>query len=296
MTTIPTTILISSSNDRLLAIHSGYSIKMKIRRRAILVVALTQFFAFCRGQEKPAASAQELADKLSNPVANLISVPFQNNVDYGIGPHKGSKYTLNFQPVIPIQLNPKLNLVTRYVIPIVDQRDITAENTDEFGLSDATISAWFSPVHSKSGLLWGAGPAFLVPIGTNDFLSTRKWAIGPTVLALRQATGLTYGFLVNQLWSFAGDENRSDVNQMFLQPFLSKSWKSGASVTMNSEITFNWENNTTSAYLNPIVSAVTKLGKQAVSLSVGPRIPLGGPEATMADWGLRAALTLAFPK
>ena len=180
------------------------------------------------GQEKPGAGAQELADKLSNPVASLISVPFQNNVDYGIGPHKGSKYTLNFQPVIPLELSPNLNLITRYIIPIVDQRDITGENTSEFGLSDATISAWFSPSHSKNGWIWGAGPAFLVPIGTDDFLSTRKWAAGPTALTLRQASGLTYGFLVNQLWSFAGDKQRSDVNHMFLQPFLSNSWKSGA--------------------------------------------------------------------
>jgi len=247
-------------------------------------------------QEKPGASAQELADKLSNPVANMISVPIQNNLDYGIGPYNGSKYTINVQPVIPIHLSQHLNLITRYIIPIVDQRDITGENTNQFGLSDATISAWFSPTGSKNGWIWGAGPAFLVPIGTNDYLSTRKWGAGPTALALRQSKGLTYGFLVNQLWSFAGDENRGDVNQMFLQPFLSKSWKSGASVTLNSEITFDWEHNTTSAHLNPLVSAITKIGKQTASLAVGPRIPLGGPESSKSDWGLRAALTLVFPK
>jgi len=251
---------------------------------------------YATAQEKPAASAQDLADKLANPVANMISVPIQNNLDYGIGPYNGSKYTINVQPVIPIHLSQQLNLITRYIIPVVDQRNISAENSNEFGLSDATVSAWFSPVHTKSGWIWGAGPAFLVPIGTHDYLSTRKWAVGPTALALRQKNGLTYGFLVNQLWSFAGDENRGDINQAFLQPFFSKSWKSGASVTMNSEITFNWENSTTTAYLNPIVSAITKLGKQTSSLSIGPRIPLGGPENSMADWGLRAVLTLVFPK
>lgn len=269
---------------------------MKIQRRSLLLIAGLAMSFFTRAQEKPGASAQELADKLSNPVSNLISLPIQNNLDYGIGPHNGSKYTINIQPVIPIRINQDLNLITRYIIPIIDQRDITGENSSEFGLSDATISAWFSPSHSKNGWIWGAGPAFLVPIGTNDFLSTRKWCIGPTALVLRQTKGLTYGFLVNQLWSFAGDEDRSDVNQLFLQPFFSRSWKSGASVTFNSEITFNWQNNTTSAYLNPIASGVTKIGKQTVSFSIGPRIPLGGPESSMADWGLRAALTLVFPK
>ena len=270
--------------------------KIIITGPVVTAMLLINAAATLHAQEKPVASAQELADKLSNPVANMISVPIQNNLDYGIGPYNGSKYTINIQPVVPIHLSPNLNLITRYIIPVVDQRDISGDNTSEFGLSDATVSAWFSPSHSKNGWLWGAGPAFLIPIGTDDFLSTRKWGIGPTALALRQAHGLTYGFLVNQLWSFAGDESRSDVNQMFLQPFFSKSWKSGASATLNSEITFNWENNTTSAYLNPIVSAVTKLGKQVASFSIGPRIPLGGPKSTMADWGLRAALTLVFPK
>ena len=249
-----------------------------------------------KAQEKQAASAQDLADKLSNPVASMISVPFQNNVDYGIGPYQGSKYTLNFQPVVPISLSKDLNLITRYIIPIVDQHDISGEGNSEFGLSDATISAFFSPVHAKNGLIWGAGPAFLVPIGTDDFLSTRKWGIGPTVLVLKQSTGLTYGFLTNQLWSFAGDESRADVNQLFLQPFFAKSWKSGAGLAINSEMTFNWEANTTIAFLNPVVNGITKLGKQAVQLAVGPRIPLSGPKESRADFGFRAILTFVFPK
>jgi len=270
--------------------------KKQLQKKILLLIAGIGLSFLLKAQEKPAANVQELADKLANPVANMISMPIQNNIDYGIGPYNGSKYTINIQPVIPIHLNKNLNLITRYIIPVVDQRDITGENTNEFGLSDATISAWFTPTRERNGWMGGVGPAFLVPIGTNDFLSTRKWAVGPTALALRQAKGLTYGFLVNQLWSVAGEEARPDVNQMFLQPFFSKSWKSGASMTLNSEITFNWETGTTSAYFNPIVSGVTKLGTQIVSVAVGPRIPLGGPESVMADWGLRAALTFVFPK
>src|SRR4030095_12772569 len=94
---------------------------------------------------------------------------------------------------------------------------------------------------------------------------------GSNGAAIAKAKGLTYGFLVNQLWSFAGDENRSDVNQMFLQPFFTKNWKSGAVLGVNAEATFNWETGTTIAFLNPIVTGVTKLGKQTVSLGVGPR-------------------------
>ncbi|NEU09623.1 hypothetical protein GZH53_14950 [Flavihumibacter sp. R14] len=264
--------------------------------KIVLLVAGLIFFSNVSAQEKPASDAQELADKLSNPVASLISVPFQSNVDYGIGDLNGSKFTLNFQPVIPIKLSPKLNLITRYIIPIVDQHDISGAGNSEFGLSDATISAFFSPVGGKGGFIWGAGPAFLVPIGTDDLLSTRKWGIGPTLLVLKQAKGLTYGFLTNQIWSFAGDDDRSDLNQLFLQPFLSKSWKSGASVSVNSEITCNWEQSYTLAYLNPVVSGVTKLGKQTVSIAVGPRVPLGGPDEHLAAFGFRGVITLVFPQ
>src|SRR5262245_5011658 len=182
---------------------------MNFKRTVVWLMLMLVLFVSSNAQEKPGASAQELADKLSNPVANLISVPIQNNLDYGIGPYNGSKYTINVQPVVPIILSPNINLITRYIIPIVDQRNITGENTSQTGLSDATVSAWLSPSHSKNGWIWGAGPAFLFPIGTNDYLSTRKWAIGPTALALRQTKGVTYGFLVNQLWSFAGDETRN---------------------------------------------------------------------------------------
>jgi hypothetical protein len=247
-------------------------------------------------QEKPAASAEELAKKLANPVASLISVPFQNNTDVGIGPNNGSRNTLNIQPVIPISISPKLNLIGRVILPVITQQDITGENTKQSGLSDAVVSAFFSPAEAKNGLVWGAGPVFLVPTATDDFLGTKKFGVGPTALVLNQGGGWTYGALFNQIWSIAGDEDRSDVSQMFLQPFLAYNWKSGAGLGANMEITQNWETETTTAFLNPTVSGVTKLGKQIVSLVVGPRICLGAPEGAKSDFGVRAALTFVFPK
>lgn len=236
--------------------------------------------------------AQALADKLANPVAAMISVPLQNNLNYGIGPHNGSKYTINIQPVIPIKLSDKLNLITRTILPVVDQRDITGENTHQFGLSDATLTAFFAP--ASKGLIWGAGPAFLVPTATDKLLGTEKFGVGPSLLALHQGKGLTIGFIANQIWSVAGNEDRADFNQFYIQAFLNHSYKSGASLGANIEVTQNWEGKTTLVSLNPSIGAITKLGTQPVQFALSPLIPIIGPSELKPDWGLRAVLTFVF--
>lgn len=272
---------------------------MKDNTKLALLVYLISFIftGILEAQEaKQEVSAEELAKKLSNPVAALISVPFQNNMDIGIGQYNGSRNTLNLQPVIPINLSQKLNLITRYIIPVILQHDITGEGTSQNGLSDAVVSAWFSPSEAKNGLVWGVGPVFLLPIATDDMLGTKKWGIGPTALVLKQINGWTIGALANQIWSIAGDANRNDVNQMYLQPFIVYNWKSGAGLAVNSEITQNWVSSTTSVFINPIITGVTKVGTQIVSLGIGPRIQVAAPNGDRADIGVRAAITFVFPK
>ncbi|HEY6504733.1 MAG TPA: hypothetical protein VIZ28_12210 [Chitinophagaceae bacterium] len=240
--------------------------------------------------------AAELAKKLANPISSLISVPFQNNSDYGIGDRNGSRNTMNFQPVVPIGLSKNLNLITRYIIPITTQYNITGAGEKQNGLSDAVVSAFFSPANSKNGFTWGAGPVFLLPIGTNDYLTSKKFGIGPTIVALKQVKGWTYGVLANQIWSIAGSDSRPDVNQMFLQPFLAHNWKTGAGIAINFEYTQNWESNTSTVFFNPVVNGVTSIGKQKVQLAVGPRINIAAPDGSKADWGWRAVMVLLFPK
>jgi hypothetical protein len=259
-----------------------------------LVYFLIAFSVYA--QEEPAkagASAQELADKLANPVASLISVPLQNNLNYGIGAFNGSKYTINIQPVIPFKLTENLNLITRYIVPVVDQRDITGENTHEFGLSDATVTAFFAP--KTKGIILGFGPAFLVPTATEKVLGTEKFGVGPSVLVMHQGKGLSVGFIANQIWSVAGNEDRADFNSFYTQIFLSHSYKSGASLGVNAEITQNWEGNTTMITINPSIGAVTKLGDQVVQFAIMPLIPVVGPHEMKSDWGLRAVLAFVFP-
>jgi hypothetical protein len=275
---------------------------MKINIRNIQYQSLPLIFALfltigtVKAQDKPAESAADLAKKLSNPIASLISVPFQNNTDVGIGTYNGSRNTLNFQPVIPISLSPKLNMITRVVLPIITQQDITAPGVKQTGLSDAVISAFFSPAEAKNGLTWGVGPVILVPTATDKLLGTEKLGVGPTAVILKQTNGWTYGALVNQIWSVAGSKDRADVNQMFVQPFVSYNWKSGAGAGGNFEITQNWEGNTTAVYFNPTITGITKLGTQMIQLAVGPRIPVSMPSSGRPDFGVRAVLNFVFPK
>ncbi|MBO9583103.1 MAG: hypothetical protein J7574_02970 [Flavobacterium sp.] len=253
------------------------------------------FSAYAQEEEhKPGNSPQELADKLANPVANLISVPLQNNLNYGIGPYNGVKYTINVQPVIPFKLSDNLNLISRWILPVVDQRNITGLNTHEFGLSDATVTAFFAPKSKK--LIYGVGPAFLVPTATDKLLGTEKFGIGPSVLLMHQGKGLSVGFIANQIWSVAGASDRSDFNQFYTQIFLSHSYKSGASWGVNAEITQNWQGNTTLISLNPMMGGITKFGKQVVQFSVQPLIPIVGHQDIRPDWGLRAVVAFVFPE
>ncbi|QDW19643.1 hypothetical protein [Flavobacterium sp. KBS0721] len=258
-----------------------------------VVYFLIGISAFAQEEPKAGASAQELADKLANPVASLISVPLQNNLTYGIGPYNGSKYQINIQPVIPFKLSENLNLITRYILPVVDQQDVIAENSHEFGLSDATVTAFFAP--KTKGIILGVGPAFLVPTATEKFLGTEKFGVGPSVLVMHQGKGLSIGFIANQIWSVAGNENRADFNQFYTQIFLTHSYKSGASLGITSEITQNWEGNTTLITLSPNVGAITKLGGQTMQFAVMPLIPIVGHSDIRPDWGLRAVVAFVFP-
>lgn len=252
---------------------------------------------FAQEEHKPAANdAAEIAKKLANPIGALISVPFQNNMDLGIGESNGTKNTLNFQPIIPFSLNEKFSLITRYIVPVISQYDVTGEGTQQGGLSDALVSGWISNAVVKNGFVWGVGAAFLIPTATDDFLGTKKFGVGPTIIVLQQKSGWTYGALVNQIWSVAGDADRSDVNQMYIQPFVTHNWKSGAGLTVNSETTFNWEANSTNAYINIMAGGLTKFGNQLVQLQVGPRIQVASPQGSKSPFGVRTAIIFVFPK
>lgn len=242
------------------------------------------------GTESDAALAQQL----QNPVAALISVPFQNNVDFGIGANKVDRYLLNIQPVVPFSLNAQWNLISRTIAPVINLPSIAPGVPSQFGLGDVTESLFLSPKAAFHGVILGAGPIFLLPTATETALGADKFGMGPTLVALAQQNGFTYGILANQLWSVAGDAGRPAVNASFLQPFLSFTWNTGTSLTVNTESTYDWIARQWTVPINLLASQVIKIGRQPLSLSLGGREyavrPGGG-----ADWGIRFAVTFLFP-
>src|SRR5579862_131779 len=269
--------------------------------RLILVLCLIWLFDVpLRAQTNAAAGGSsddqmsDIAKKLQNPVANLISVPFQNNFDFGDGPNNtGFQYQLKFQPVIPITLCTNWNLITRTIVPYVYQHDRIGTSVQS-GLQDTTLSLFLSPKNSGA-LTWGIGPDLYFPTATENALGADKWGAGPTVVALVQKHGWTYGALVDQIWSYAGDENRSRLSFVFMQPFLTYTTKKHTTFGVNSESTYDWVADQWTVPLNGFVQQLVKIGKLPVQFQFGGRYYSNKPDQG-PNWGLRFTITLVLPK
>lgn len=243
-------------------------------------------------------SAEELAKKLANPVAALISVPFQLNYDQDIGPARdGTRWLLNIQPVVPFDLNKEWNIISRTILPVVWQDDVFPGAGSQSGIGDIVQSVFFSPkAPTAGGWIWGAGPVLLLPTGSNDLLTADKWGAGPTGVALKQEGPWTYGGLVNHIWSFAGDNSRADVSATFLQPFVSYTTPTAWTFSLNTESTYDWNSSQWTVPINAGISKVLKIGDQLVSVGGVVRYWADGPDAAPHGWGFRLNFTLLFPR
>ena len=244
-----------------------------------------------------AEETADLAKAAQNPVADMISLPFQNNTNFGVGPDDDVQNILNIQPVIPIKLNMDWNLITRTIAPLIYQPQTAPGTSSEFGLGDINETVFLSP--SKPGkLIWGVGPIFSLPTATDDVLGTGKWSAGPSAVALTIQGPWVIGGLVNNLWSFAGDSDREDVNQFLFQYFINYNMAEGWYLTSAPVITANWEAESGNEWTVPFgggLGKIFRIGKQAMNAQLQAFYNVEAPDGG-ADWSLRFQLQFLFPK
>ncbi|WP_211193783.1 neuromedin U [Pyxidicoccus fallax] len=251
--------------------------------------------SLAQAPETPPAE-QDLAKAVQNPVANLISVPLQDNVDFGIGPFNRVRNTLNIQPVVPLPLTLDWNLITRVILPIAYQPDVAADSGGTFGLGDTSATFFVAPA-KPGALIWGVGPALLLPTATDDVLGTGKWSIGPSAVVLVQPEPWSVGVLANNVWSVFGSEDRASVNQLLLQYFITYNLPGGWYVTSAPILTANWEADE-DKWVVPFgagAGKVFKVGGQSLNGSVSAYYNVVRPDGG-ADWQLRLQLAFLFPK
>ena len=243
-----------------------------------------------------AQDAADLAKELSNPVASLISLPYQLNYDSGFGPDgDGERTLLNIQPVIPIGLGENWNLISRTIIPVIHQSDVLPGRT-QTGVGDVLQSLFLSPKEpTANGLIWGVGPVFLLPTASDD-LGADQFAMGVTGVVLKQSGPWTFGALSNLLWDAGGGSDPTDISTSDLQPFVNYTTPDALTIALNAEASYDWVQNEGSLPINLLATKVVKLGPNLVSIGGGLRYWVDGPEAGPDGWGARAIVTFLFPR
>ncbi len=253
-----------------------------------------------------AVNTDALRNAAQNPVANLISVPIQENWNFGIGPADRTQNVMNIQPVIPISLSEKWNLITRWITPVIYQplpvplpSGQLEQQTGVYGLGDINPSFFLSP--KKSKVIWGVGPTFVFPTATNTtYLGQGKLSVGPTVVALIQPPHWTIGALANNYWSVAGhsDLDKPAVNQFLLQWFVNYNMKKGWYLTSGPIVTANWRAANNNVWIVPFgggAGRIMKLGFQPVNITAqfyGNAVHPPGA----SPWTMKVQIALLFPK
>jgi hypothetical protein len=242
-----------------------------------------------------AESAEELAQQAQNPVAKLISVPFQDNINFNVGPQNRTQNVLNIQPVVPVSLTPELNLITRTIVPVISQPGSSPSEDRIDGIGPLQFTAFLSP-NKSSGLVWGVGPIFQAPTITNDRLGSKNWGIGPSAVALSIEGHWVVGALVNNVFSVGGTD--PTYSTFLLQPFINYNLPDGLYLTTSPIITADWKAAGRDTWTVPLgggVGKIWKIGKLPVNTQVQAFGNVHHPEFG-ADWTLRLQVQLMFPK
>ncbi len=248
-------------------------------------------------------SPEDLAKIAQNPVGNLISVPFQENAYFNVGPLNGTQNVLNIQPVIPISLNDDWNIITRTILPIISLPAFYPGQGSTSGIGDVQVSAFLSP--AKPGAwIWGIGAVTQLPTHSNNLLGNDNAGLGPTFVMLHLTHGdpWVYGVLINNVWSVGSSPNpfgdASKYNNGLVQPFLNYNFEGGAYLTTSPIITANWEARGSQVWTVPMgggVGKLFKIGKLPVNTQISGYYNVVRPDFSN-NWQIRAQVQFMFPK
>ncbi len=254
--------------------------------------------AVALAEDAQRGSDAELAQELTNPVAELITIPIQMTYDNNIGlQDDGWRLQTNVQPVIPFNLNADWNLITRTILPITYQDEIAPGAGSQFGLGDLSLSLFFSPDDtSSSSFIWGVGPILTLPTATDDLLGTEKWSTGPAMVALTMRGPWTIGMLANHNWSYAGNSDRRDINVSFLQPFVAYTTPTAYTISFQVESTYDWQAEQWSVPITAALAKIVRLGKLPVSLQAGVGYWADSPDTGPEGFRFRLQANFVLPK
>ncbi len=254
-------------------------------------------------QDAGAKGGGDLRSAVQNPISSLISLPFKFSFDYGAP--NGEASFLNIQPVVPVTVG-EWNLVNRAIIPLIDSPGELAGRPDipnpipgngATGLGDINYSLYFSPVEAGK-IIWGAGPSLTFDSASDDQLGSGKWSAGLTAVALTQPGWGSLGILGRQLWSFAGDDERADVNQFLLEPFLNYNLEQGWFLITDMVMTANWDADSDNRWTIPLgggAGRVFKIGNQAINARLEAYYNVERPDSA-PDWSWSFTWQFLFPK
>jgi hypothetical protein len=272
---------------------------MKIKPALTLIMALAAAVLLSTGVWAAGESAEELAKKIQNPVADLISVPFQNNFNFNVGPEDDLQYVLNIQPVVPIHLSTDWNLITRTIVPVISQPGFTPDQDRVNGMGDIQFTGFLSPSNSE-GLIWGAGPIVQFPTNTDDRLGNDRWGLGASAVALKMSKGSpwVYGALVNNVWSVGGSDSDPSYSNLLIQPFLNYNFTGGFYLSSAPVITAAWKADSGDRWTVPLgggIGKIVHLGRLPLNLQLQAYYNVVTPDDG-ADWQLRFQIQFLFPK
>ncbi|MFT3921865.1 MAG: neuromedin U [Myxococcales bacterium] len=242
-----------------------------------------------------AEDATDLQKKTQNPVADLASVPFQFNFNSGGDLKDRTQSVVNFQPVVPLPVTDRWNVIVRPVIPIVNTP--TAGGGRKLGLADIQPQLFFTPADAGK-IVWGLGPVLSFPTATNDALRTGQWGAGPAGVLVISTGHWVVGLLSNNVWRVAGSRREPKLNAFTLQPFINFNFGHGWALSFAPLITANWtapSRNTWTVPLGAGVSKVHAIGKQPVNLSLQYYRNVAYPDGSGANQ-LRIVVAFLFPK